>query len=568
MRTAIVSALACLGLLIGEAFAAPPALVNEAALFHLPSDPGGSVLLADQYTIVVSFPTDASLIYFDTAANKELKKVEVDFKPGAMAVRGDTLYVAATGTSMVYALDAATGKEKKSFKLSDGSIAKLACHPKTGPIFASTDDYYVHSIDPDSGKSKKTIARGYHLAVDPVDGKRLYTGTQPPVDDDLVLKIGPEGEIRFYFDTWGRRSVMLAYAIAENGLKLVAIQDNAASNGYSMHLSPDGKSIMMPGGGGWRSKNGREGGYHTAVFDTENLKSVVGEAPHAVSLAFHPVLNLAAANAKGREVKLFNAKSMKPRQTITISKGAADSPLILHFGAFGSKVVLFNGMNPKNPVEGLHFIPLDLQADEWAALSKAYAVKKPAARTGPQTIDPSKRGPTAEVVVPKRTTPGGTTQVKPPAAAKTPPALIKVLEKTTPWNIALSEEKVYAHSDREYFFAKMPKDLIGGAILQRDQGKANSWIEDDSIEVLKDCTMYAAIRYSYNGHTQILTDHFKLMKVDGWKDVDGDIDIPGPGGEKWRWVVMKKPVKAGDTKFSLKGFKWPPTGPAVVYVFK
>ncbi len=568
MKSAAILASACLVLISTHAVAASPAIVNEAALFHLPSDPGGSVLLGDQCTLVVSFPKDTSLIYFDTAANKELKKVEVDFKPGAMVVRGDTLYVAAAGTSLVYALDAASGKEKKTFKLADGSIAKLACHPKAGAIYASTDDYRIHSIDPDSGKVTKTIARGYHLAVDPVDGKRLYTGTQPPVDDDLVLKIGPDGEIRFYIDTWGRRAVMLAYTIGDNGLKLAAIQDNAVSNGYSLHLSPDGKMVMMPGGGGWRSKNGREGGYHTAVFDSGNLKSVLGEAPHAVSLAFHPVLNLAATNVMGREVKLINAKSMKVRQAIPIAPGAGDSPLILHFGAFGSKVVLFNGMNPKNPVEGLHFIPIDLQADEWAALTKAYSVKKPPARTGPQVIDPSKRGPTAEVAAPKKGTPGTTTQVKPPAPGKAAPELIKVLEKTSPWKIALGEDKVYAYSDREYFFAKLPKELIGGAILQRDQGTANSWIEDDTIEVLKDCTMYAAIRYSYNGHTTLLASHFKLMKADDWKDVDGDIEIPGPAGEKWLWVVMKKPVKAGDTKFPLKGFKWPGSQPNVVYAFK
>ncbi len=94
-----------------------------------------------------------------------------------------------------------------------------------------------------------------------------------------------------------------------------------------------------------------------AAFNTEKLESRVGEAPSGTNMAFHPVLNLGVLNQDGRVLQFFNARSLIAGKAFTVAKGADARPLLVTFGAKGTKVVLWNGDNPKNPLEGLHFLP-------------------------------------------------------------------------------------------------------------------------------------------------------------------------------------------------------------------
>src|SRR5207302_1306354 len=84
------------------------------ALFPLPP-PGGWVMTPDNVTLIVSLPEQAQLVYFDTVASKEMKRVDLDFQPGALALQGTTLFAAARGASLVYALELESGKVKKEF---------------------------------------------------------------------------------------------------------------------------------------------------------------------------------------------------------------------------------------------------------------------------------------------------------------------------------------------------------------------------------------------------------------------------------------------------------------------
>ena len=52
--------------------------------------------------MIVSIPSRAELIYFDTVADKEIKHVSLDFKPAAMALRGKNLFVAQKGASLLH----------------------------------------------------------------------------------------------------------------------------------------------------------------------------------------------------------------------------------------------------------------------------------------------------------------------------------------------------------------------------------------------------------------------------------------------------------------------------------
>lgn len=58
----------------------------------------------------------------------------------------------------------------------------------------------------------------------------------------------------------------------------MAAQKNAAVNPYGLHISSDGKRILMPAGGGWRPPpEGGSGENGTAVFSTDKLDSIVGQ---------------------------------------------------------------------------------------------------------------------------------------------------------------------------------------------------------------------------------------------------------------------------------------------------
>ncbi len=109
------------------------------------------------------------------------------------------------------------------------------------------------------------------------------------------------------------------------------------------------------------------------------------------------MLNLGAANQDGRKLILFNAKSLVNRAVLDVSPGGDMRPALLTFGGKGCKVILWNGDNPASPVEGLHFIPLDLKEEERAELAKAYGELPPPSQSAPPeqkvSPEPSKPAP-------------------------------------------------------------------------------------------------------------------------------------------------------------------------------
>jgi hypothetical protein len=291
-------------------------------------------------------------------------------------VQGDTLFAAAKGASTVYALEAGTGKVKKEYSVGSDAVARIACHPEKGLVYATTITFGVHSIDPQHGTVAKTAGKGFWVAVDPIKGDSVFTGLQPNIRDELIIRNEMGNTISIYSDLWGRRAMLMKYAVAGKDLKAVSVQDNAAVNGWDLHLTPDGKRVMIVGGGGWRPKDdSNTGGYVVAVYSADNLQNMVGQAPHGLNVAFHPILNLGVTNHYGLDLTVFNGKSLAKRTTIPISKKEnrpmEARPLLLTFGAKGTKVILWNGEDVGQR-QGLQLIPLDLKEDERAALEKTY----------------------------------------------------------------------------------------------------------------------------------------------------------------------------------------------------
>jgi hypothetical protein len=334
---------------------------------------GGAVVTPDTTTVIVSVPSAATLVYYDAEAEKELKKVELEFKPLALAVQGKTLFASAKGAAVVHVLDLATGKESREIKIPGEPILNLACHPSTGLLYATNSSDEVYAIDPEAGKATKTKARGQRIAIDQKEGKFVYTGIQKPIRDQLLVEEGPNKELRVSLVSVGARAMMLKFAVDGVNLKLVGVQDNAALNGKGMAVSPDGKLIAMAGGGGWVSKTERRFNYGIAVFETGDLQTMAGQVevgPYPYTIAFHPVLSQGVAVKSGSELIIFSAKSLAKKSSLKAPEG---DPAVVLYAAQGTKLVHITCVNSGGATESqVSFFPLELSEQDKTALKAAY----------------------------------------------------------------------------------------------------------------------------------------------------------------------------------------------------
>src|SRR5688572_26602932 len=74
------------------------------------SIPGGFAVTPDLAGLVVSQPESVELVYFNTLTEKETKRVEMPFPPGALCLRERVLFAAGKGAGVVYQLDLGTAK--------------------------------------------------------------------------------------------------------------------------------------------------------------------------------------------------------------------------------------------------------------------------------------------------------------------------------------------------------------------------------------------------------------------------------------------------------------------------
>lgn len=381
-----VVALACLlnGFVSSAARTAePPA--NPSGPIALPTSPGGWVMTSDNVTLILSIPARAELMYFDTMADKESNRVSLDFKPKDMALCGKHLIVAQKGASILHVLDAETGKEIKEIRVPGEPLDHVAGAPERGPVFVSNARREIYAIDPIKGTAKKTSAVGQFVAVD-AKGEFLYTGTQDPIRERLVIRRNGGG-VRASVQKTGRHAHIMKYDIRRGDAALVATNGNASINGAMMCLSPDGKRIALPGGGGWESLTARSRSYSIAVWDTKNVETMLGQVEvgaYPRNIAFHPVLNLVAADHNGEKVSVYHGKSLAEVKVFNLNVGPGQyTPSLLTFGGKGSKVIYVSpaakkergrpGVNfDENPTQ-LHFLPLELSDKDKAALEKAYS---------------------------------------------------------------------------------------------------------------------------------------------------------------------------------------------------
>jgi hypothetical protein len=362
-------------LLAAALVCASAGLAHGQASFKVPSF-GGAVMTPDNKTLIVSSPASGSLVYFDTLAGKELKRVEMDFQPAALAIQGKKLFVAAKGASVVHVVDADSGKDVKEISTSGAPVQWLACHPEKGLVYASNANFDVFAINPDTGKAVLTKAKGGFLAMDTIEGKYLYTGIQKPIRDVLVVTPGAGKSMKLSLGRANRSAFLLKWSVVGSDLLLVDANDNAAINGVSMAVSPDGKRIAMCGAGGWSPAQGGGRTYGIAVYKTTDMKALAGiieTGAYPRIVAFHPVLNLGAAGRYGGadEIILFNAKSLiKKGEPFRMERG--HMPAFVTFGAQGARLIYVSTPGPGKAEATINMVPLTLTEQDRETLKKSF----------------------------------------------------------------------------------------------------------------------------------------------------------------------------------------------------
>lgn len=400
MRPAMIAPL-LLALAAASAVTAGDVNLDESnsAILPLPSL-GGFALSPDGETLIVSSPKTAEIIYIDTSEDKEIKRVKVDFQPTALALRGPSLYAVGKGSSLIHVLDAQTGKSKNEIRAPGVKIVRLAGHATVGPLFATTDQFQILAVNTAAGKIEGTVAEGNFMAVDP-KGEFLYTGTQKPINDVLVLSRGPRRSVRVGVRKTNLNSSIVKYSIKSKKLEPVAMNADPVQNGRMMAVSRDGRRIAVVGGGGVMGDD-RKRSYVIPVLDAGDLETEVGQVetgPYPSEIAFHPVLDLGVAERSGAasELTLFDAKSLAPIKTMgfTAKAGARVEFGLLTFGGRGTKLVYYYSESSaptgrlssragsrarpaadSDPVGRLYLIPLELTDDQKAELAKSFPARK------------------------------------------------------------------------------------------------------------------------------------------------------------------------------------------------
>ena len=362
--------------------------------------PGGWVLSPDGETLIISSPKTAEIIYIDTTKEKEVKRVKVKFQPAALALRSSSLYAVAKGSSMLYVLDAQSGQSKEQIRVPGETLVQLACHPSIGPLFATNDQFEVFALKTGYSKLEKTEAQGNFLAVGP-KGDFLYTGTQKPIKEVLVLSRGPRNSVNVGVAKTNINSTIVKYSLKAEKMEPLAMKGNAAINGRALAVSADGQKIALAGGGGMQGKSGKHV-YAVAVYDTGDLETQLGQVEtgaYPSNVSFHPVLDIGVAEKSGgdRELVLFDASSFAVIKTMAFKTrgGAASETGLLAFGGRGTKLIYYPPGIPVAPRNSpgragsrarsgagqdqqgqLHFIPLELTEEQKAELAKAFPATK------------------------------------------------------------------------------------------------------------------------------------------------------------------------------------------------
>ena len=150
----------------GEQVGGAQLIVNTKAKLTFEAPFHDAVMTPDNKTLIVSIPSKTSLVYIDTLANRELKKVKLKFQPDKLAIQRDWLFVSSEGSPTIRILNLNTGEEIKTIKVPGEPIQSMDVHAAKNWLYVSDLTNRIFSINPHQGTATKTKGWGQHVRVD------------------------------------------------------------------------------------------------------------------------------------------------------------------------------------------------------------------------------------------------------------------------------------------------------------------------------------------------------------------------------------------------------------------
>src|SRR6185369_291570 len=131
----------------------------------------------------------------------------------------------------------------------------------------------IQQLNMIDGKISETPHPGQIVAADPTEDY-IYSSFMEEhlANNHTVIINGRPIMFRTERGDWSQTTLFRFY-VTSGRLYLAGLRENASSNGRNIVVSPDGQSISVPGGGGWRPTAGK-GGYTIPVFAPADLALV------------------------------------------------------------------------------------------------------------------------------------------------------------------------------------------------------------------------------------------------------------------------------------------------------
>jgi len=313
---------------------------------------GGFAVSPDNATLVVSLTSKTELVFIDTVAGKETRRVQVEFQPTAMAWADKVLFVGQKGSGNIHIIDVKSGKET-GMGSAGGPVKNLTV--AKGVCFASTSNREVVAIDA-KGAVTKSKVQGTFIMAD-ARGEYVYTC----IDGKATTDVG--------------RNAVSGTELTPGKVFFRSLRTSLI-NVQSMGVSADGKQFGVVAGGGWSDLE-RKKHYSVPLYSTDDMKSQLGEletGAYPCGMATHPVLPLMFA-CNGKEGSVFSAKSYAPAEKFKAPRetlGAA-TPSVLAFVGRGEKLA-WGATN--GDMGTLKIYDLKLTEEQRAEVGKAFGKKK------------------------------------------------------------------------------------------------------------------------------------------------------------------------------------------------
>jgi hypothetical protein len=400
---------------------------------------GGWVLLADGATLIVALPDEARLAYIDTVAHKELKRVQLSFKPDRLAVQGKHLCASVQGSGSIHILDLESGADRKEIRL-QGTVVDMVSHPERGLVHVATFNpstvciYRIFALDAargtvalagDLASTQKQMRRdgqligpaslymvsavsmasgGRILALDPTSLGALYaaydTGTGPRPEDRRywlsLMKFAVAGKLEI-------NRVPPTWSAFGNRVPTPSEPGSAAHNPRLLPLGPfwplqrigsvgiaSTPTVESARGALHVGRDGKivgvlGGGDQINMFTSEDINARAGtvNCPGAADFVFHPILDMLAAEGRapgkvrGTALYLFHSNSLTQITWIPLDTGSsANSPRAGRLLTFAARGTR---LVYYDWLRGgfLRSFPLALPAADRQALAKAYHAEVP-----------------------------------------------------------------------------------------------------------------------------------------------------------------------------------------------